>query len=67
MAVKKSDQFTFPHMDTLLALLPSASIKQIHGDVNEDMIGVPQQCRCTKKTESSYSIVPSSNKIVAIC
>lgn len=37
------------------------------GYVNEDMIGVPQQCRCTKKTESSYSIVPSSNKIVAIC
>ena len=34
MAVKKSDQFTFPHMDILLALLPSASIKQIHGDMS---------------------------------
>ena len=35
MAVKKSDQFTFPHMDILLALLPSASIKQIHGDMSK--------------------------------
>lgn len=34
VAVKKSDQFTFPHMDILLALLPSASIKQIHGDMS---------------------------------
>ena len=68
VAVKKSDHFTFPHMETLLALLPSASIKtNTRGYVNGDMIGVPQQCRCTKKTESSYSIVPSSNKIVAIC